>query len=89
MAHGLENQTMLNLPVSLEEDIALRNILSAIIQQLDLIIGLRRVQSLSAYSAVEVSPAYSQSEVGKISADLKELYDKVDLLEARLKPVNN
>ncbi len=89
MAHGIENQTLHNLPVDLEDQLALRNSLSLIVQQLDLIIGLRKVDVTLNYVKTEPGASYVQSEAVSVADSLKVLYDKVETLEARLVPVNN
>ncbi len=89
MAQGIDNQTLLNLPSDLEDQLALRNTLLLLVQQIDLIIGLRKVDVSLDYVKIVPSAGYVQSEAVKVADELKALYDKVDTLEARLVPVNN
>lgn len=86
---GIENDTLVTLPTALDDQLALRNILLTLVQQLDLIVGLRVTSPSLSYSQVLRGVAYDQSEASRVSLDLKALYDRVEALEVRLVPNRN
>jgi len=89
MAHGIDNNTLLHIPVDLSDPIALRNTLLLMIQQIDLIIGNRVVTVDHSATKVAPSAAYVQAEAVSIADDVYDVHKRLETLEARLVPVNN
>lgn len=85
---SIERDTLLSLPTDITDEIALRQVLTRLVEQLDLIIGLRDTQKVGTYSQVVPSLVYSQAEAAQMALDLKLLFDRVEVLEARLTPVS-
>ena len=86
---AIDNNTLVHLPKDIEDPTALRNFLLLLVQQIDLIIGNRKVSVSLNYTKVAPSATYTQSEAIALADEVKSLRDRLDTLEARLVPVNN
>ncbi len=84
----IERDTLFSLPTEVTNEITLRQVLARLIEQLDLIVGLRGESAAAEYTQVVIGPAYVQADVAQIAFDLKILFDRVEAIESRLVPVS-
>lgn len=86
---SIDNNTFAHLPDDLQDLEGLRNSLLLIIQQIDKIIGNRPVTISTVYQKVKPGVGYVQTEAVEVADDLSDLYTRVELIEAKLTPVNS
>jgi len=85
---AIDNNTLTHLG-DVEDPIVLRNFLLLVIQQIDLIIGNRKVAVTHTHDEVATSATYVQAEAVSVADDMHDIHARVEALEARLVPVNN
>ncbi len=85
---ALDHNTLSHLPDSLDALEATRNLLLLVIQQLDKITGNRPTSVSTTYTKVSPGAGYVQAEAVQVADDLKSLFDRVERIEAKLKPVS-
>lgn len=86
---SIDNNTFAHIPEDLNDLEGTRNFLLLIVQQIDKIIGNRAIVVSNTYSKVEPGASYVQAEAVQVADDLKALQDRVDIIEAKLTPVNS